>query len=210
MPEKRISPVYVAKEAHNSSYTRSLFSSEAKAWDAFRQGNESAFISIYESYFEILYAYGFSIIADPNLVKDTLQDLFVDLRERRRHLSHTDSIKFYLFKCLKRRLIRELAKWPGKRESLEVLPMGFQFTLSYEAQLIDRQLTEEKITKLNEAVAGLSPRQREIIYYSFYEGFTYEQIKDMMGLESQQATRNLMYKAMKYLRKSIAPTSVHL
>jgi len=203
MPEKRISPVYLAKEERNSSLTSSIFSSETAAWDAFTQGNDSAFIFIYESYFEILYAYGFSIVSDANLVKDTLQDLFVELRERRRNLGATDAIKFYLFKCLKRKLIKEVTKWPSKREPLEVLPMGFQFTLSYEAQLIDRQLSEEKITKLNIAVAGLSPRQREIIYYSFYEGFTYRQIQEMMGLESQQATRNLMYKAMQYLRKCI-------
>ena len=203
MPEKRISPVYLDKEERNSSFTSSIFSSETAAWDAFRQGNESAFIFIYESYFETLYAYGFSIVSDTNLVKDTLQDLFVELRERRRNLGRTNAIKFYLFKCFKRKLIRELTKWRGKREPLEALPMGFQFTLSYEAQLIDRQLSEEKIAKLNIAVAGLSPRQREIIYYSFYEGFTYRQIQEMMGLESQQATRNLMYKAMQYLRKCL-------
>ena len=56
---------------------------------------------------------------------------------------------------------------------------------------------------MNAAIARLSPRKREIIYYSFYEEFTYKQIQVMMGLESQQATRNLMYKAMKYLRKCI-------
>jgi RNA polymerase sigma factor (sigma-70 family) len=203
MPEKRFSPAYLAKEKPNSASSYSPFSSETATWDAFKQGNESAFIFIYESYFDVLYAYGFSIIADPNLVKDALQDLFVDLRERRERLGHTDSIKFYLFKCLKRRLIRELAKWPGKRQSIEALPTGFQFTMSYEALLIDRQLSEEKTKKLNTAIAKLSPRQREIIYYSFYEGFTYKQIQDMMGLESQQATRNLMYKAMQYLRKRI-------
>ncbi|EPR67037.1 RNA polymerase sigma factor [Cyclobacterium qasimii] len=203
MPAKRISPVYLTKEEPNSSLTYSSFSSDTAAWQAFRQGNESAFIFIYEKYFELLYAYGFSIVADPNLVKDVLQDLFIELRERRRHLGQTDAVKFYLFKCIKNRLLRELAKWPGKRESLETLPLGFHFTLSYEAQLIDRQLSEEKITKLNVAVAGLSPRQREIIYYSFYEGFTYRQIQEMMGLESQQTTRNLMYKAIQCLRKCI-------
>lgn len=81
MPEKRISPVYLAKEERNSSFTSSIFSSETAAWDAFRQGNESAFIFIYESYFETLFAYGFSIVSDTNLVKDTLQDLFVELRK---------------------------------------------------------------------------------------------------------------------------------
>lgn len=203
MPEKKISPDYVAKEEHCSDNSSPPFSSESAAWNSFRKGNESAFIFIYKSYFDVLYGYGFSIVADSNLIKDSLQDLFVELRERRGHLGPTDSIKFYLFKCLKRKLVKELANWPGKRESLEVLPLGFQFTLSYETQLIDRQLSAEKITKLNEAIIRLSPRQREIIHYSFYEGFSYKQIQDMMGLESQQTTRNLMYKAIQYLRKQL-------
>ena len=203
MPEKIISPNHLKKEEPVSGTSSPPFSSETAAWNSFRQGNESAFIFIYESYFKVLYAYGFSIVADSNMVKDALQDLFVELRERRDHLGPTDSIKFYLFKCLKRKLVKELANWPGKRESLEVLPMEFQFTLSYETQLIDRQLSAEKIDKLNEAISKLSPRQREIIHYSFYEGFTYQQIQDMMGLENQQTTRNLMYKAIKYLRKHI-------
>ena len=73
MPEKRISPVYLAKEERNSSLTSSIFSSETAAWDAFRQGNESAFIFIYESYFEILYAYGFSIVSEKKTYKGSDQ-----------------------------------------------------------------------------------------------------------------------------------------
>lgn len=177
------------------------FSTDVEAWDAFRQGNESAFIFIYETYFEILFGYGFSIVPDPNLIKDSLQDLFVDLRERREKLGSTDSIKFYLFKCLKRRLLKEISKWPGIKDSLDAIPADFQFTLSYEAQLIDRQLTAEKISQLNEAIIKLTRRQREMIYYSFFEGFNYAQIQEIMGLESHQSARNLMYKALKELRK---------
>ena len=40
------------------------FSNDSEAWDAFRQGNESAFIFIYQSYFDVLYVYGFSIVSD--------------------------------------------------------------------------------------------------------------------------------------------------
>lgn len=179
------------------------FSTDTAAWDAFRQGNESAFIHIYETYFEVLYGYGYSIVADVHLVKDVLQDLFIALRDKRRGLGATDNIKFYLFKSLKRKLIRELEGWSGKATSLESLPLGFHFTLSHEDHLIDRQLSAEKIERLNAAISNLSPRQREIIYYSFYEGFSYKQIQDIMGFESQQVARNLMYKAMQYLRKFI-------
>jgi RNA polymerase sigma factor (sigma-70 family) len=89
----------------------------------------------------------------------------------------------------------------GKKEGLESIPEGIHFALSYESQLIDQQLTKEKIDRLNAAIAQLSPRKREIIYYSFYEGLSYVQIQEIMGLENQQTTRNLMYKAIRYLRK---------
>lgn len=199
MPEKKIASNALELRGFQSPISP-LFSTDVEAWDAFRQGNESAFIFIYEVYFEVLFGYGFSIVPDENLVKDSLQDLFIQLRERREKLGPTDSIKFYLFKSLKRRLLKEISKWPGNKDSLDAIPADFQFTLSYEAQLIDRQLTAEKIHQLNEAIAQLSRRQREIIYYSFFEGFNYVQIQDIMGLESHQSARNLMYKALKELR----------
>ncbi|MCC5939135.1 MAG: sigma-70 family RNA polymerase sigma factor [Lunatimonas sp.] len=179
------------------------FSSDSEVWNVFRQGNESAFIFIYETYFDVLYAYGYSIIPDSHTIKDALQDLFVELRERRAYLGATDSIKFYLFTCLKRRLFRDLSKWQGSRESLDTLPGDFLFTLSHESQLIDKQLSTEKISQLNEAISKLTQRQREIIYYSFFEGFTYRQIREIMGMESEQSVRNLMYKAIRELRKLI-------
>ena len=191
MPAKKVTSNPYGIEVFRLPITPT-FSNDSEAWDAFRQGNESAFIFIYQSYFDVLYVYGFSIVSDSNLIKDTLQDLFIDLRERRQYLGSTDSIKFYLFKCLRRRLYKEVSKRSAFKDSLDSIPADFQFILSYEAQLIDRQ---------NDAIVKLSRRQREIIYYSFFEGFNYVQIQEIMELENHQSARNLMYKAIKELRK---------
>jgi RNA polymerase sigma factor (sigma-70 family) len=203
MPVKKILPSYLEFEKVSSKEEAGAFATDASAWKAFREGNESAFIHIYERNFQVLYAYGFRIIPDSSIVKDALQDMFIHLRERRQYLGDTDDIKFYLFRCLKRRLIKDFSAWPGKREGLEAIPEGFHFSLSHETYLIDQQLTKEKIERLNAAIAQLSSRKREIIYYSFYEGLSYRQIQEIMGLENQQTTRNLMYKAIRYLRKKI-------
>lgn len=203
MPVKKLLPSYLEFVDSSSNEEASAYSSDASAWKAFRQGNESAFIYIYECYFNILYEYGFRIISDSSVVKDALQDMFINLRERRQYLGDTDDIKFYLFKCLKRRLIKDFSAWQAKKDGLEEISEGIHFTLSFESQLIDQQLTKEKIVKLNAAIAQLSPRKREIIYYSFYEGLSYPQIQEIMGLENQQTTRNLMYKAIRYFRKLI-------
>lgn len=169
-------------------------------WNSFRDGNESAFIRIYETYLDKLYAYGWRICRKEELVKDAIQDVFIDLRKYRYNLGPTDSIKFYLFKCLKRNIIKEEGKWYSNLEDIDN-SYFFDFSFSHEKLLIDRQIDEEKKEKLNKAITLLSPRKREVIYYFFYEGLNYQQIQEIMKLDNIKSARNLIYKALGFLRQ---------
>jgi len=189
---------------HQDVFHLSSDDGDVKLWKEFCEGKESAFIQIYEHYFDTLYRYGCRMVADQALVEDTIQDLFIYLRATRSRLGKTTSIKFYLFKCLKRRLLSEMEKWEGKRDDFPP-PTYFEFTLCHEQYLIERQLNAEKLQKLNEAIGQMSPRKKEIVYYNFYEGLDYRQIQELMGLDSLKTTRNLMYKALGFLRKALAP-----
>jgi RNA polymerase sigma factor (sigma-70 family) len=176
--------------------------SDLLLWKSFKSGNESAFILIYETYFEKLYSYGRRLTSDEGIIKDAIQDLFIELRENRENLGDTDSIKFYLFKCLKRKIIRELESWIYNHEELkEGLPV--EITFSREQVLIDSQLDIEKTDRLNQALQRLSKRKREAIYYLYYEGLSYEQIRDIMDLSHVRSARNLVYKALDFLRGAI-------
>lgn len=174
-------------------------SSEIRLWDAYRKGSDSAFVEIYERYFEALYAYGVRITGDHAMVKDGIHEVFFDLRELRSKVGPTDSIKFYLFTCLKRKLYRASSRWEGRRQPIDS-NCNFEFSMSPEQLLIDQQIGDEERERLNRAIAQLSPRKKEIIYYFFYEGLTYEQTQEIMGLENVKTTRNLMYKALNFLR----------
>ena len=174
-------------------------SSEIRLWDAYRKGSDAAFVEIYERYFEALYAYGVRITGDHAMVKDGIHEVFFDLKELRSKVGPTDSIKFYLFTCLKRKLYRASSRWEGRRQSIDST-CNFEFSVSPEQMLIDQQIGDEERERLNRAIAQLSPRKKEIIYYFFYEGLTYEQTQEIMGLENVKTTRNLMYKALNFLR----------
>jgi RNA polymerase sigma factor (sigma-70 family) len=174
-------------------------SSEIRLWDAYRKGSDAAFVEIYERYFDALYAYGVRMTGDHAMVKDGIHEVFFDLRELRSKVGATDSIKFYLFTCLKRKLYRASSRWEGRRQSIDST-CNFEFSVSPEQLLIDQQIGDEERERLNRAIAQLSPRKKEIIYYFFYEGMTYEQTREIMGLENIKTTRNLMYKALNFLR----------
>ena len=134
--------------------------------------------------------------------KDAIQDLFIALRKSRSRLGKTDSIKFYLYKSLKRLIIKESGQWFNQCAEINS-EKAFDFTFSHERVLIDRQLDEEKAAALNKALQSLAPRQREIIYYFYYEGMSYQQIQELMGMSHVRSARNLLYKALDFLRQQI-------
>lgn len=177
--------------------------SDSTVWDSFRSGNESAFIFIYETYFDSLFEFGRMFCSNENLVKDAVQDLFIDLRKSRENLSTTNNIKFYLFKSLKRRVVKDQKSWYNKLLELKD-DYSFTVSFSHEQLLVDRQLNEEQIKKLNKAVQQLSTRKKEVIYFFYYECLSYEEIRQLMGLSHVKSVRNLLYKALDFLKSEIS------
>ncbi|GAB3219923.1 sigma-70 family RNA polymerase sigma factor [Algoriphagus aestuariicola] len=175
---------------------------ERDLWAAFKSGNNSAFILIYERFFDSLYSYGLRINSDEDLIKDAIHDIFLDLKKNSSSLGDTDSIKFYLFKCLKRRIFREVKNWANLRENLD-MRQSFEITFSHEQTLIDKQIDREKTEEINAAIRTLSPRKREAIYYVFYEGMSYQQVSELMELSDAKSARDLVYKGLKCLRDTL-------
>src|SRR5262245_6175402 len=79
---------------------------ELKKWDAMRGGDSEAFAWLYAKYFKLLYNYGRKIGAGEAALQDSIHDLFVDLWRFRDNLSETSSVRFYLYRSLRRRLVR--------------------------------------------------------------------------------------------------------
>ena len=171
-------------------------------WQLFKAGNRPSFILIYDRYFEEMFVFAQQFTSDHDLIKDTIQDLFVRLFETRERLGNTDSIKFYLFKSLKHDLLRIVKHKIGNYFTFDEND-AFQFELPFEDTLLNQQTVEESKTEIRNAANSLKHRQREIIFYYFFEGFSFKQIKELMGMTSQQSVHNLISKAIKNLRISL-------
>ncbi|GGZ13398.1 hypothetical protein GCM10007049_01500 [Echinicola pacifica] len=176
--------------------------SDLELWRAFKEGSNSAFIKIYETYFEALFRFGSRITPHEELIKDAIHDVFFDLRKNSKSIGETKHIKFYLFKCLKRKIVKELNNWTVRQEELtEHTP--FEIIFSHEHFLINSQLDSERSAKVKEAIMQLSSRKREAIYYLYFENLSYDEVSEMMGLASPKSARDLIYKALKSLRNSL-------
>ncbi|MBV6645457.1 MAG: sigma-70 family RNA polymerase sigma factor [Cyclobacteriaceae bacterium] len=175
---------------------------DADVWYDFIHGSEEAFGEIYESNFEILVRLGKQFSLDKEVIRDAIQDFFIDLRERRANLSGINCIRPYLLKSFRRRLL-DLKKRNEKRKSQLEHFMNLQFTVipSSEKVIADREIESEKSIKLTQSIKKLSNNQREAIYYLYFEDMSYKEIQQVMGMKYVRSVRNLVYKALDQLKK---------
>lgn len=175
--------------------------SDHEIWEKFREGDKSAFIHIYKTYFNNLYQYGSQFTSDAGLVEDAIQDLFIYLKEKARRLSGTTSIKFYLFKTLKRRILQYKEQQSRKLRAIQASEEEtFKISFSTEQLLIHSQIEKERKERLPQALHRLTARQREAIYYFYYEDLSYAEMKELMNFSNLNAARNLVYRAINTLK----------
>ncbi|HXB08382.1 MAG TPA: sigma-70 family RNA polymerase sigma factor [Puia sp.] len=167
-------------------------------WESFRKGDREAFATLFRRHYAVLYRYGGKFTADHHQLEDCIQELFIELWKATSRTAVV-SVRSYLLKSLKYKLLRTLRK---KREILLPADDDLAFEWSYETFLIAEQEQAEKKQKLLKALEQLSPRQKEIIYLKYYQNLSYEEVGDVMNINYQVA-RNLLYQAMKTLKKCI-------
>lgn len=177
--------------------------SEAQVWKDFKNGDEEAFVYIYEQYFDTLFNYAHRFCKDRDAVKDHIQDMFIDLRKSKNRLSDTDSIKFYLFSSIRRRVIKAESKKSFFVNTEDYQNYDFEIILSPEQKLINSQLDQNVRKILAQNINQLSARQKEAIMHYYYEGFSYDQVSKLMGFSKVKYARILVYRAVKKLKERI-------
>jgi RNA polymerase sigma-70 factor (ECF subfamily) len=188
---------------------RTSHTEEARIWNAFKQGSEEAYAQIYENYFFALYNYGIKIIRNKELVKDCIQDLFINLWRTKENLGEVAIIKPYLYKSLRRDLVRKLH---GEEHSVSLQSgqghqYDFEMVLSHEVRLIESQIEKEQKEFLIKELNTLTKRQKEVIFLKFYENLSYHEIATVMSI-SVDAVYNLLSLALGVLKKNMIHTSI--
>lgn len=166
-------------------------------WEKFKEGDVSAFESIYNSHIDTLLQYGSRFSRDSSLVEDCIHDLFVRIYERRDRIQNPNSLKAYLLSSLRREIISAL-KRNGSVD--EISPQtDFGLDIDIEQATIQTELKKEQLEKVQHVLDTLSDRQREVIFLSFYNGLSHDEISQVLGINNQ-SVRNLLSQGLKKMR----------
>ena len=176
---------------------------EENLWRAFKGGCKASFAFIYKNHFFNLYRYGLKRGYSKEAVKDSIQDLFVELWKYRENLRDTHNIEFYLLKSLRQKLSNEsngIKKGNIQLTALSgvVLPGD----LSIEDKLIEEQTLLQHKKKVLQAMNLLSGRQQQAIRLKYFQNLKNEEIASHMAI-SVPSVYNLVSKAIRVLRKNL-------
>ena len=176
-------------------------------WNAFRAGSREALDYIFKQHAPNLFKYGSKFSKDQDFVLDCIQDLFVELWNRRQSLSDTDCIKYYLLKALRRRIVRSLQ---GNQRFEEVQKdFGYleeKVNFSAEHILITQEMEVSKRASVKRAFESLTKRQRESIYLKFTQGLDNQEIASIMDL-NLSSVNTLISQSIRALRTALGKNS---
>ena len=176
----------------------------AVLWLKFKSGDAAAFGELSQVHYRALYNYATKFSSDSEFIRDCIQELYLDLWERRAFLSETAFVKSYLLKALRHRLIKESVRLKRFKEPKELLFDADGADLSIESTIIENEHLKHQIKRLNQIVSHLSKRQQEIIYLRFYQNLENEDISHVMNL-GRQSVANLLYRTIKEIKEIWTP-----
>lgn len=171
-------------------------------WNELKRGNEDAFNHIYRKNIASLFNFGSQITSNKETVKDAIQNIFIDIRKGKESLKNMYSIRGYLFKALKREIIRRLEK-EKRHTELNDKMASFMVDFSCEQKIIQGEMVKEKKMKFEKILNELSLKHRQGILLYYREGFSYDEIADILGLKNSKSARKLLYRALDSARELI-------
>lgn len=169
-----------------------------QSWQALTEGDREALGRLFRRYYPELYKYGSKICPESGILEDCIQELFIEIWQSK-NPPPTISVKAYLLKALKYKLLKALQKRHTVTLQADVTETA-AFELSHESFIIAKQADAEKVKRVIGALSQLTNRQKEIIYLKFYQGLDYTEVSEIMNI-NYQAARNLLHQAIKALKK---------
>jgi RNA polymerase sigma factor (sigma-70 family) len=174
-------------------------------WSQLKAGDEEAFSLLFEKYYGLLVNYGKTLNTESEIVKDCIQDVFVDIWNYRHTLNEARVVKAYLLSSVRKRIVRLHERNHIFSNAISIDSIDFLYEYSIEDRLIADETMAKSVKKINQLINSLPARQSEALYLRYHQGLTVDQVSEVLNI-NYQSTKNLLHRAILQLRKEFPLT----
>ena len=162
----------------------------------FKGGDQSAFKSIYERYWQLLYISACKILKDEEEAKDVVQEVFISLLSKREELEISVGISSYLYSAVRYKIFDLISRKKVRQIHLDSL----ESYVSVGNFSTDRALIEKEITaEIEKEIQNLPQKMKEVFELSRKEELSHKEIAEVLNI-SDKTVKKQISNALKLLK----------
>lgn len=171
-------------------------------WNLLIKGDQKALEILYQKYYSLLLNYGLKCNPNKELIKDCIQDLFVNLFQNSSIKTTNITVRSYLLKALRNNLLYKLSS-QKEENSLDDSVFYIPENEDLFEQLFPKNDQDVLLARrLMDAMSQLTPNQKSVLYLRYVKELSYKEIADIMDM-NVQSSMNLANRALTKLRSLI-------
>jgi RNA polymerase sigma-70 factor (family 1) len=165
-----------------------------------KMGDMAAFNELYWKYQKAVYQNGFKLLKDVLLAEDIVQEVFISLWEKRDTIDVSRSVSGWLFVSSYNRSINALKR--KLRESIAMNDLGQQNVDTIEEINNEPDISDLRLTILEEAVSHLPLQKRRVFELCKLQGMSYEEAAKEMSI-SKHTVKEYLSDAISFIKEYV-------
>lgn len=160
-------------------------------------GNRQAFTQLYSTHLNNLYRYIFLFTKSKEETEEILQEIFIKIWENREKLPEVDSVKNYLFRIAKNKLLDKIRHLQIRQRVLSEIKKNKGYS---ETTTSDQCTYREYYRLVQQAIEKLPPRRKLIFRLNVENGLSQDEIAVQLNI-SKSVVQKQVYSASHFVRE---------
>jgi RNA polymerase sigma-70 factor, ECF subfamily len=180
---------------------------DKELFSCLRSGDERAYGKLVNTFHDSFFLYAKSIVGNPEVAKEIINDVFVKVWEQRLQVSASASIRSYLYRMVHNAGIDYLRRCKKNAEtsiiSVEEIKLRIDvFEIPDSRSLYDGMFSDQFESAFNDEMEKLPDQCREIFILCRYDQLTYQEIASRLNI-SLSTVKTQMVRAMMKLKDGL-------
>ncbi len=152
-----------------------------------------------------LFRFAYRLLANEEEAKDVVQDVLIKVWNGRDRMDEVQNWEAWCMRMTKNLSLDRIRS--RQRKATDPIAEGFDFR---NETLSPHETTElgESMQRINELISALPEKQRQVIHLRDIEGYSYNEICEILGLEMSQVKVNL-FRARNAVREKLVKLNAY-
>lgn len=181
-------------------------SSDERLAELLKRGDKTAFVTLYERHKRYVYLFCLKMLHEPDGAKDVTQSTFLKVLERHHQLTDPGKFRSWLLTIARNDCITAM------RSSRVTVPLEdsedevSKISATDTNFVLDEEIRQRVVAR---AIAALRPDFREVVVLREYQGLSYREIAEVIGM-AESTVKFRLFWARKQLYQNLKPLLARL